>query len=82
MSTIFVIAPSKTAFRTAVDSWHGQEGVTGQRFAYVQGAHDLYGVNLTPERIRFVDGWSSRPDAKELIQQIETRMGALQPVTP
>ncbi|UOK18327.1 hypothetical protein SEA_BRUHMOMENT_10 [Arthrobacter phage BruhMoment] len=81
MSAIFVIAPSKTEFNHAVDDWFREEGVSGQRFVYVTAAHSLYGLNLTPDRIRFVDGWSNRPDAKDLIKQIEHRMNLTPAVT-
>lgn len=74
MTTLFVIAPSKTEFNHKVDEWTRHQDYSGERFAYVAGPHSLYGVNLTPDRVIFVEGWSNRPDAKDLIAQLEQRM--------
>lgn len=74
MTTIFLIAKDKADFRANVDAIHTSKDYRGERFAYVAGPHSLYGVDLTPERVVFCDGWQHRDDAAEIINQLNVRM--------
>ena len=74
MKAIFVVAHNKRDFRTWVDSASRFGYPKDQRFAYVAGSHTLYGVDLTPDRIVFVDGWDDRDDAPLIVEQVNVRL--------
>lgn len=72
-NTVFVVAHNKRDFRHFVDKAHTSAEYNGERFVFVSGPHSLYGVNLDPNRLIFVDGWAGRDDAAELIKQVQVR---------
>lgn len=74
MKPIFLIAKDKAGFNANVDAIHTSKDYHGERFVHVSGPHSLYGVDLTPERVVFCDGWEKRDDAAEIIAQLNVRM--------
>jgi hypothetical protein len=72
--TVFVVSHNRRDFTRFVDTASNYGFPEGQRFAFVQGVHSLYGVDLTPQRMIFTDGWEDRDDAAAILESVTHRL--------